>query len=342
MYYSVEAPDGTKVLPIAPAGYESRWVCSASTYASLVKEGMIEWRMIERDGVARWQVYQKHYLGDGLKQPSNLWNDEEGNKKATRDLNSMFEGLKVFDHPKPIGLLQKIVTLATSPEDHHIVMDFFAGSGTTAHAVLAQNILDGGNRRYILVQIPEPLDSNNRAQQVAVQVCQKLGLPPTVAELTKERIRRASTILKRELPPIGGQAPDLGFRVLKIDSSNMKDVYYVPDHVEQRDLLLQVSNVKPERTPEDLLFQILVDWGVDLGLPISEETIGGRSVFFVDRNALAACFDLHVTEEFIKEIAKRNPLRVVFRDGSFGDDSAKINAEQIFKLLSPSTEIRSI
>jgi adenine-specific DNA-methyltransferase len=135
---------------------------------------------------------------------------------------------------------------------------------------------------------------------------------------------------------------DKGFRVLKIDTSNMRDVYYAPDAVAQGDLLAQVDNIKPDRTPEDLLFQVLVDWGIDLALPIAAETIAGNKVFFVDTNALAACFDAGLTDDMVKDIAKRKPLRVVFRDASYGTDSVKINVGQIFKLLSPDTEVRSI
>lgn len=341
MYYPVEAPDGEQIYPVAPAGYESRWVCSPATYQQLLRNGMIVWKKVERDGVQRWQVYQKHYLGQGMKQPSNLWNDEEGNKKATRDLNALFDGYKVFDHPKPVGLLQRIANLATSANEQHIVMDFFAGSGTTGHAILAQNVADGGDRRCILVQIPEALDEENRAQQVAMQLCKKLGLPPTVSELTKERLRRAIVKIKADSPLIGPEI-DLGFRVLKIDTSNMRDVYYAPDALAQGDLLAQVDNIRPDRTPEDLLFQVLVDWGLDLALPIAQETIAGKSAFFVDGNALAACFDTGITDELVKEVAKRKPLRAVFRDSSYGSDSVKINVDQIFRLLSPDTEVRSV
>ena len=341
MYYPVEAPDGEQIYPVAPAGYESRWVCSPATYQQLLRNGMIVWKKVERDGVQRWQVYQKHYLGQGMKQPSNLWNDEEGNKKATRDLNALFDGYKVFDHPKPVGLLQRIANLATSANEQHIVMDFFAGSGTTGHAILAQNVADGGDRRCILVQIPEALDEENRAQQVAMQLCKKLGLPPTVSELTKERLRRAIVKIKADSPLIGPEI-DLGFRVLKIDTSNMRDVYYAPDALAQGDLLAQVDNIRPDRTPEDLLFQVLVDWGLDLALPIAQETIAGKSAVFVDGNALAACFDTGITDELVKEVAKRKPLRAVFRDSSYGSDSVKINVDQIFRLLSPDTEVRSV
>ena len=135
---------------------------------------------------------------------------------------------------------------------------------------------------------------------------------------------------------------DVGFRVLKVDTSNMRDVYYAPDALVQGDLLAQVDNIKPDRTPEDLLFQILVDWGLDLALPITRETIADKDIFFVDGNALAACFDNGITDELVKEVAKRKPLRAVFRDSSYGSDSVKINVEQIFRLLSPDTEVRSI
>ena len=135
---------------------------------------------------------------------------------------------------------------------------------------------------------------------------------------------------------------DVGFRVLKTDMSNMRDVFYAPDSVTQGDLLGQVDNIRPDRTPEDLLFQVLIDWGLELSLPISSETIDGRSVFFVDQNSLAACFDIAITDELVKAVAARKPLRAVFRDASYGSDSVKINVEQIFRLLSPETEVRSI
>jgi adenine-specific DNA-methyltransferase len=142
--------------------------------------------------------------------------------------------------------------------------------------------------------------------------------------------------------PLNTQNLDAGFRAIKIDNSNMLDVYYAPDAVAQGNLLAQIDNIKPDRTPEDLLFQVLVDWGIDLALPIAAETIEGKQVFFVDTNALAACFDAGLTDDMVKEIAKRKPLRAVFRDASYGTDSVKINVEQIFKLLSPDTEVRSL
>ena len=163
----------------------------------------------------------------------------------------------------------------------------------------------------------------------------------TVAEVGRERIRRAGKkILDGDHH--SGWNRDVGFRVLKVDTSNMQDVYYRPDQVDQKDLLHAVDNIKPDRTAEDLLFQVLVDWGVDLTLPIRRETIQGKAIFFVDENALVACFDTGVTEELVKELAGREPLRVVFRDNGFVSDAVKINVEQVFRQLSPGTDVRSI
>jgi adenine-specific DNA-methyltransferase len=206
---------------------------------------------------------------------------------------------------------------------------------------MSQNARDSGDRRFILVQVAEPLASDNRAQQVAAKVCEDHGLSRTVAEITKERMRRAGAKIKSETAT---SAPhlDVGFRVMKVDTSCMKDVYYAPDEVKQADLLAHLDNIRDDRTPEDLLFQVLVDWGVDLALPIATEQIEGKAVFFVDQTALAACFETNVSEDLVKTVARRKPLRAVFRDRSYGSDSVKINVEQIFKLLSPSTEVKSL
>jgi adenine-specific DNA-methyltransferase len=353
MFYPLTAPDGTQVYPIAPAGYESRWVCGKETYKKLQEADLIEWKKMPKDGEERWQVYQKHYLGSGEKQPSNLWIEEDGNKKATKEVNALFEGSKVFDHPKPLGLLQRIINMATESDKGHIVIDFFAGSGTTGHAVWVQNIVDGGNRRFVLVQLPELLSLEMKAQQVAVKLCDDLGLPRAVSEVTKERLRRAAKGfgaegIRQRTMELGGNSlsgsaiRDTGFRVLKIDTSSMKDVYYAPDAVKQDQLELHTDNIKEDRAPEDLLFQVLVDWGVDLALPIEQQQIAGKTVFFVDGNALAACFDPDISEDLVKALAKKKPLRAVFRDSSYASDSTKINVEQIFKLLSPATEVKSL
>lgn len=239
-----------------------------------------------------------------------------------------------YNYPKPVELVRYLVSVGC--DCGGIVLDFFAGSSTTAEAVLRQNKADGAGRKFVLVQIPEPLDPSKKEQKEAFEYCMKHGIEPNLAEISKARIRKVAAAIE----PLPDQ--DVGFRVLKVDTSNMKDVYYRPDELKQGDLLDMVDNVKEDRTPEDLLFQVLVDWGVDLTLPIRRETLQGKTVFFVDDNALVACFDKGLTEELVKELAKREPLRVVFRDNGFVSDAVKINVEQIFRQLSPTTDVKSI
>lgn len=209
-------------------------------------------------------------------------------------------------------------------------MDFFAGSASTAHAVISLNSEDGGCRRFIQVQLPEVTPPESEARKAGYK---------TIADISKERIRRVGGATAS-----AGIASDVGFRVLKVDTSNMADVYYVPDAVNQGALEGFTDNIKPDRTAEDLLFQVMLDWGVDLSLPIARQTIHGREVLFVDSNALAACFDAggRIDEAFVKELATHKPLRTVFRDAGFADSAAKINVEQVFKLLSPATEVKCI
>lgn len=237
---------------------------------------------------------------------------------------------------KPIKLINRIIDMVVGDDD--IVMDFFAGSGTTAETVLSINLNKKRNLKYILIQIDEKID-NSPGQKELLKFCEQNSLIPTIAELSKERIRRAGKKIKEENPDAD---LDIGFRVLKVDTSNMEDVYYFPDEVDQADLLTRVDNIKPDRTTEDLLFQVLLDWGVDLTLPIVEREISGKTVYFVDENALVACFDEGIDETFINEVAEVKPLRVVFRDSGFASDAVKINVTQIFKLMSPDTDIRTI
>ena len=191
---------------------------------------------------------------------------------------------------------------------------------------------DGIIRRFIMVQIPETLEKESEAAQAGFS---------TIAEISKERIRRAGAkILEGECHPDWNR--DVGFRVLKIDSSNMADVYYTPDATTQADLLTRVDNIKPDRSPEDLLFQVLLDWGVDLTLPITRESLDGKTVFTVAGTALIACFDNGLDEVLVKTLATRKPLRVVFKDTGFKDDATKINVKQIFKSLSPDTDVKAI
>ena len=244
-------------------------------------------------------------------------------------------GAKVFDNPKDHFELARLFDYVTNSKADARVLDFFAGSASTAQAVMQLNRQDGGRRQFILVQLPEVLDPSKKSQKAAAKFCEQMGKPGTIAEIAKERIRRAGKEAAQS-------SADIGFRVLKIDTSNMNDVYYAPDVATQENLLGQVDNIRPDRTPEDLLFQLLIDWGLDLSLRIGEEIIAGKKVYFIDGNVLAACFDTEISEELVKELAKRKPLRAVFRDASYKSDSVKINADQIFKLLSPQTEVRSI
>jgi adenine-specific DNA-methyltransferase len=263
-----------------------------------------------------------------------------------------------FDFPKNIGLIKLLLGLCGG--DDYLVLDFFSGSATSAHAVMQLNAEDGGKRRHIMVQLPEPCDAKSEAFKAGYK---------TIAEIGKERIRRAGKKILAEWQakqakekseqgdlltpssdiPVPHSPPDIGFRVLKIDSSNFADIHRTPDALDQKELALHTEHIKPERTPEDLLFQVLVDWGVDLALSITEEIIDGKQVFFVDGSndptscpALAACFDTGLTDELIKAIAARQPMCAVFRDESYGDDSTRINVGQLFKLLSPNTELKSL
>jgi adenine-specific DNA-methyltransferase len=322
MHYGIKAPDGTVVFPVGPTGYESRWRCGEDSYWDLVKQNRIEWKQSSEG----WKPYQKFYLEGRLKQPSNLWEGIEGNKKASLTIKGLF-GEKVFDTPKPVELIERCLKIATGKSD--LIIDFFAGSSTTAHAVMKLNAEDGGNRRFIMVQVPEPCNVNSEAFKAGYK---------TIAEISKERIRRAGKQINE------GKRQNVGFRVLKIDTSNMADVYYAPDALDKAKFDLFVDNIKPDRTPEDLLFQVMLDWGVDLALPITKQSIQGKDVFFVDGNALAACFDASgsIDEAFVKDLAKHQPLRVVFRDAGYKNSAVKINVEQIFKLLSPATEVKCI
>jgi adenine-specific DNA-methyltransferase len=250
-------------------------------------------------------------------------------RRGTGEVEDLFK-VKLFPFPKPVELIRRFVSVATNQDS--IVLDFFAGSGTTAQAVLQANAEDGGQRSFITVQFPEPCGTESEAYKAGFK---------TIADICKERIRRAGKHIK-ESSGLNGQKLDVGFRVLKVDTSNMKDVYYQPDAIKQETLHGQVDNVKDDRTNEDLLFQVLVDWGVDLTLPITAEKINGRTVHFVAADALAACFESGIDEAFVKELAKRSPLRAVFRDTGYGSDSTKLNVEQIFKLVSPRTEVKSI
>lgn len=322
-----------EVYPVKSNGVDGRWRWGRET-----AERNLSFLLARKvSGGAKYNVYEKDYLESAGEirriKPKSVWAGADySTDSATKQYRSLMGDLD-FSNPKSLVFLEDLVTYATDPSSECIIMDFFAGSGTTAHAVLQRNSTDGGNRRYILVQLPERCAEGSKAQQAGVSL---------ISDITKERIRRAGKkILEGQCHETWNK--DVGFRVLKIDTSNMADIHYVPDAVKQTDLLKAVENIKPDRAnAEDLLFQVLLDWGVDLTLPITREKIAGKQVYFVDGNALAACFEAGISEEFVKELAARKPLRVVFRDNGFATDAAKINVGQIFKQISPATEVKSI
>jgi adenine-specific DNA-methyltransferase len=325
MFFPIIAPDGTEVYPLGPTGYESRWICSPDTAQKLAENNMLAWKQVKKDGETKWQVYQKFYLENRKKAPGNLWTDVEGNKKATRDVREIFDSKKIFDFPKPVGFLKKAISIGA--DDDSIIMDFFSGSATTAQAVIQLNAEDGGNRKFVMVQLPEIPDEKSEAYKAGYK---------NICEIGKERIRRAGKKIKEEtrltVPTL-----DIGFRVLKCDSSNMKEVYYNPAEYEPSLFSRLEDNIKEDRTPEDLLFQVMLDLGVLLSSKIEATTIAGKKVFNVEDNYLIACFDDNVTEEVITEIAKQKPYYFVMRDSSMANDSVATNFEQIFAAYSPDT-----
>ncbi len=235
----------------------------------------------------------------------------------------MFDGKKFFDYPKSVDLLKTFI--GSIPYDDTLVLDFFSGSATTAHAVMRLNAEDGGHRKFIMVQLPEKCDENSEAYKAGYK---------NICEIGKERIRRAGEKIKEE-SPLTTQDLDTGFRVLKLDDSNMKDVYYAADDYDQPNLVDMISNIKEDRTDLDLLFGCLLDWGLPLSLLYTSEQIDGCTVHTYNDGDLIACFDPNVPESVVKEIAKRKPLRAVFRDSSFANSPAKINVFEIFKLYMP-------
>lgn len=336
---TAQAGHGTKnqfYVLTSPSGKEHQlesgrcWLYTKEVMQIAIDDGRI-WFGRDGNGVPRIKTYLDA-KDRALTPESIIFSEDVGtNESAKNALKELFDGRSVFDTPKPVNLIKLLIQLGV---EDGMVLDFFAGSAATAQAVLSSNAEDGRKRNFALIQLPEACNSNSDALAEGYFNITGIG---------KERIRRAGKKIKEdysESPAIGEL--DIGFRVLKIDSSNMKEVFYTPDAVSQDLLSYQVNNIREDRTSEDLLFQVLLDWGVDLALPITQESISGKPVYFVDGNALMACFEEGVSEEFVKLLAKREPLRVVFRDAGFASDSVKINVEQIFKLMSPSTEVKCI
>ena len=318
----------------------------AKAYAqSIYKRGQWPKFYFTKNGLGG--IARKTYLDDvGGKLPTNFWSFEDTGHtdEAKKEILALFDGKAPFDTPKPTRLLDRILTIAT--DEDSLILDFFSGSATTAHSVFKKNAEDGGNRKFILVQVPEETKSPTYK---------------TICEIGKERIRRAGDKILAEQQakeksatdktdlfdsasdePATAKPLDIGFRVLKIDDSNMKDVYYSAGEISQQDLVEQISNIKDDRTDMDLLFGCLVDWGVPLSLPIKTETIEKLQGYNVNDGDLVACFANDIPEAAIRQIAAAKPLRAVFRDSSFKSDSAKINVTEIFKTISPNTTVKVV
>jgi adenine-specific DNA-methyltransferase len=325
---------GSKYEIVTPTGLvlNHTWYGNAESFRSLLADGRVHWTS-GGNGVPRIKIYLEEAKRSGQAAINFFTHEKFGsNQDGSAELESLFSKEGLFDNPKPTKLISSIIKLAS--KDNDLVLDFFAGSGTISDAVFRLNAEDGGNRKFIMVQLPEACDEKSEACKAGYK---------TIAEISKERIRRAGKkILEGACHE--GWNKDVGFRVLKVDSSNMAEVYYDPSATEQTLLSALEENIKKDRTDEDLLFQVMLDWGLQLTLSIKQETIAGNTVYFVDDNALVACFAKkgEIAEAFCKELALKKPLRVVFRDAGFADDAAKINVEQIFKLHSPNTDVKTL
>lgn len=326
--FYVDCPDGSKIIP--PEGKSFRW--SEERFKEELSKGNVlikstkNSQLIKEDGSkADYIVYQKRYYKDtlekGTARPNNLI-ESYPNTLSSKELSELDIP---FSYAKPTALIKYLMEVSKVKEND-IVLDFFSGSASTADAVMQLNAEDNGKRRYIMIQLPEKINEKESAYEKGYRYITDIG---------EERIRRAAKKIKEETKA----NIDYGFRVYKIDSSNMKDVYYKPSDLSQEQLELFESNIKEDRTSEDLLTQVLLDLGLTLDLKIEEKEIMNNKVYFVDDNALIACFDSSIDINFVDEICKYNPLKVVFKDSSFKYDNDKINLEEKFKKLSPETEI---
>ena len=333
LYYEISAPDGMSVSPKLEDGRDGRWRWSRD---KLSKESeRLEW-VKKDDG---WTPYYRIFADESAgKPPETMWLATEvgSTRKATAEVKDLFGGVKCFDTPKPLALLRKIIELSSGPDD--IVADFFAGSGTTGHAVLEANVADGYSRRYILVQIPEPLDPTNKDQNTAADFCDRLKKPRNIAELAKERLRRAIDKIKHQNPQFSG---DIGFRVFKLDTSNMRS--WEPDLDDMEATLLDsVDNIKSQRSAEDILYELLLKLGLDLCVPIESRSIAGKSVRSVGAGTLITCLDARIDPDDIEplalgisawhaELAPASDSTIVFRDSAFTDDVTKTNLAAILE-----------
>ena len=341
LVFPIPAPDGTMVYP------QRQWLWSKERVYEYLEKGEIEFIKSKNDS---WSVHSKQYLNDE--------NGEirQGKPFSINEVLDILGNAQIFSFPKPIKFLNYLLNVGASDKDS-IVLDFFSGSATTAHAVMQLNAEDGGNRKFIMVQLPEKTDEKSEAYKAGYT---------NICEIGKERIRRAGKKIAAPQPPEGGveSAPnlfdnaesvqllpsgevgrglDIGFRVYRLDTSNMQDVYYRPQDYKQEMMNeLFANHIKDDRTPDDLVAQVMLDWGLPLSLPIEQTTIAGKTVYKVAGNALYCCFDEHISEDFARAVSPEKPLRIVFHDYAFADDTAKENVRQLLKQLSADTEMRVI
>lgn len=351
--YTITNPKGNPV--------SGKWMKPKEEIEKMIMNGDVYW--------AGETPYGKNYLYL-MKEKGQIANDFLGieygtNQRSTMHLDKMMDNLRVFDFSKPIELIKHFSVLASNKDS--IILDFFSGSATTAHAVMQLNAEDGGNRKFIMVQLPEVCDEKSEAYKAGYK---------NICEIGKERIRRAgkqikntkvATLMQKANSPVVAESfidyrgrkierrtfginintndknlenLDTGFRVLKLDSSNMQNVYYNPNNITQNFLDETIDNIKPDRTPMDLLFQVMLDLGIELSAKITQKQVNGKTIYLVNDNDIIACFDDNIDNDVIISIAKEQPLYAIFKDKSFATDSVGINNEQLFKTYSPSTKIK--
>jgi len=327
LIYSIPAPDGSEILP------KKQWLWSKERVLNALQNDEIE---IVRGKNSEWVVSSKQYLKDenGEMRLGKAFSiiDDIYTQHGTNEMIQYLGNAKIFNYPKPIGFINKLLGIGSN--DNSIILDFFSGSASTAHAVMQLNAEGGGKRKFIMVQLPEPCPEGSEAAKAGYK---------NICEIGKERIRRAGEKIKADNADKEGiDDLDIGFRVLKLDSTNMRDVYYAAGEYTQDLIAMMEDNVKDDRTDMDLLYACLLDWGLPLSMPHTQEKIGGFTVHNYNDGDLIACFDKHISDAVVMEIARRQPLRAVFRDGSFSSSPEKINVDEIFKLFAPNTSVRVI
>lgn len=316
--YEITNPNGNNI--------SGKWMKPKEEVLKMISNGEVYW--------AGETPYGKNYLKTMLDK-GQIANDFLGieygtNQRSTMHLDKLMGNIRIFDFSKPVELLTFFIKLCTNNND--TILDFFSGSATTAHAVMKLNSEDNGNRKFIMVQLPEICDEKSEAYKAGYK---------TICDIGEERIRRAGNKIKEEAGILASNL-DIGFRVLKLDSTNMKDVYYNPKGYLQSTIDKDIDNVKEDRTSLDLLFQVMLELGIELSSKITSKTIDNKVIYFINDNYLAACFDTDITDNVIKFCANIKPIYIIFRDASFKDDSSNINCEQIIKTISPSTELKVI